>query len=348
MGSVYGLIRIPGELAQRAITITTTGTRFTGTLRSFAGSQRFSGKWVDESHATITLKNGLLITIQLGDSETSFLITAIVNGNSSDSQIEIHLPPDVDPETGEAYPLPRGYYTFYLTAQDYYQRTDTSTFLPIGACFGSLQIDKNRNCRILGVAADGTPFSAGVRMDDLGTVALFLPMYGGKGGISGSLFPDGTDGNYTWMRPAIPSASRFRAGFLKAGSTTTTHYEPPLAGLDPARALFGSLPVAVSRDKGDYSDIYNYELTRDGPTSFRVTDPLSDPCRLRFNPTTGYFYGSYYEYPIVGAEVGTQLERHKYRGFLTGIREEGYFGIGFTLTEEGSLTVDVEPDYSNQ
>ena len=349
MGTVYGLIRIPGELAQRAITITTTGTRFTGTLRSFAGSQRFRGKWVDENHATITLKNGLQITLQLGDSETSFLITTIVNGNSTDSQIEIHLPPDVDPETGEAYPLPLGYYTFYLTAPNDYQSTDFSTFLPIGSCFGSLRIEKNRNSRIVGVAADGAPFSAGVRMDDLGTVVLFLPMYGGKGGIIGNLFPDDVngDGNYTWMRPAIPSASRFRAGFVKVGSTTTSPYEAPLAGLDPARALFETDLVGVSSDK-EYTETHLYQLTRDGPTSFRVADPLSDTCRLRFNPATGYFYGSYYEYPRVEDEISGPPQHHKYRGFLTGIREEGYFGIGFTLTEEGSLTVDVEPDYSNQ
>ena len=121
-----------------------------------------------------------------------------------------------------------------------------------------LTVDPHGDATLSGTLAEGTSFNAGGVLSAGGDLALYVPLYGGKGLLTGTLHFRATDtsdvdGSIFWSKPERPHAAVCRDPFEITTGAIGSLYTPPAIGkpaLDVA-AIANNAILALGA--GDFS-----------------------------------------------------------------------------------------------
>jgi hypothetical protein len=172
-----------------------------------------------------------------------------------------------------------------------------STNTPAGNGYATMSVGIGGTLRMAGSLADNAFMSEAVGVSGGGEWPLYVPLYGGRGVILGWVSFSGTpaatlDGNATWIRPAMPLAAIYKAGFTNATSVVGSSFYPAPAGV---RVLSSSTADCIFSDGG-----LSARLTDDlalSPNNVFTSTALGNPyqTRLVIDRTTGLMRGSFFD-----------------------------------------------------
>lgn len=121
---------------------------------------------------------------------------------------------------------------------------------PPGDGYTTLTLNGTGSALLAGYLADGTSWTASAHLRSDGTLAVFSPLYGKRGGVAGELKFDldqqnsDVGGNgFLWIRPVQPAALQYVAGW------------PQGVYLDAAGAKFTGGPAALSLGQGSVNPV---------------------------------------------------------------------------------------------
>lgn len=224
-------------------------------------------------------------------------------------------------------PLNAGLAGAYTVLIDPSAAVDGSTEPP-GHGAATLRVGVAGTMQLSGVLADGTPMSCAIALTVGPRWPLFIPLYGGRGAISGDVQFDLTDpnsdlrGGLAWYKPAVPGAKIYPNGW-PAGLPRTllgARYTAPILPAGTSLVSFsGGNPAAVP-----------------APLTLTVNSrgAVVAPPGLLFRPvgSTGYFTGSY---AVTGDKLPTAFQGAVFQKTQRG-------GGSFTRSGRGG-TVDLVP-----
>lgn len=121
---------------------------------------------------------------------------------------------------------------------------------PPGDGYATLTLNGSGSALLAGYLADGTSWTAGALLRSDGTLAVFSPLYGKRGGVAGEVKFDldqqnsDVGGNgFLWIRPVQPAALQYVVGW------------PHGVYLDAAGAKFTGGPAALSVGQGPVDSV---------------------------------------------------------------------------------------------
>jgi len=214
-----------------------------------------------------------------------------------------------------------GRYTLIVSGDD-----DDPANHPGGDSFAVVTVDANGSVKLSATLADGTKATQKVPLAQNGSWPLYVPLYGGHGSIlSWVTFAANPDsdftGTLTWIKPSLPSAKLYPAGFALRQAFSGSSYRPPTNRTD--RILTFSDGRVQFRGGNLAEDFANaVSLTDDNKVLNLATNKLS----LTFSLATGLFRGSVTvpgttrSLPFNGA---VYQKRHDASGFFSGTNQSG-------------------------
>jgi len=206
-----------------------------------------------------------------------------------------------------------------------------------GNSFGTVVVNAKGKLTFQGTLADGTPVTQNTTVSKAGFWPLYVALYGGKGAIL-SVVTVVTDpppaaslsGNATWIKPALPAAKYYSAGFTNRLALEGLGYQPPgtnkVLQIDMGTVRFedGGLSGGFTNlvTLGTNNKVAN--LTTNQPLVMNLTLPL------------GLFNGTV---TLTNGGVRTKLS---FKGAL--LRPQD-FGAGFFLgtNQSGSVLLEAAP-----
>lgn len=180
----------------------------------------------------------------------------------------------------------RGYYTVVLSPESEDTDDDGEDGAPLplpapstpqGDGYAALTLGNTGSTVVVGHLADGTAWSAGGYLRSDGTIAVFSPLYGRKGGLAGEVKLDVEEPDsdlsgegFLWIRPVQPAALQYVSGW------------PQGTYLDVIGTKFAGGPGSLNWGQGPSRPSGNAVLVfEDGLLSDTVT------CRVNVSPATG-------------------------------------------------------------
>ncbi len=182
----------------------------------------------------------------------------------------------------------------------------TDVDYPQGVSYARITADRLGKASIAGKLADGTTVTASTIFWPDGQVPLFVPLYTGKGSLTGTLmFGTGfaedlvTDNDVTgsllWTRPSATTGIVYKKGFSTQVDSTGGVYVAPLKG---ARVLdLGTLAthdsIHLNLTSGGLVTSINPALTVSTANLVTAITPNANTIKLTFTPLTGFFSGEF-------------------------------------------------------
>ena len=306
--------------------VTTSRGNYTGRLRRGAHSYPLSGQLDLGCRATNTIRrtgtNALTVELQLVATRSGDQVHGrVTDGNwvagLLGDRAVFHTVTNRAPSTG--------YYTMVLPGNV------NALEGPSGDGFGTASVTPGGNVILKARSADGTAFTQTVPLSLRGEWPLYVPLYGGKGSMLAWLTltnrpNDDITGLVSWIRPGIPTAKYYRAGFTNETQLIGSSYVSPdtrtnrIVELTNAVMLFtgGNLPYALT------SSII---LSNNN----RVLNLSSNKLEVTITTRSGLFSGSKVN-PATGKLLhfrGVMLQkRDAGSGYFLGTNQSGrvYFG----------------------
>jgi hypothetical protein len=166
------------------------------------------------------------------------------------------------------------------------------TSLPGGDGFGTVKVDAGGKVTLKGSLADGTSISHSSALSKTGEWPLYVRLNSGKGSFQGwvVLAPTPTNdlsGTLAWIKPVLPKAKFYPAGFSLQTTAPGFRYVPPAKGT-PVLNL--NQAVLVLSGGGLAQDLTNSVTLS---ANNRVTGP--NKTSLTFTPSTGAFKGNVFD-----------------------------------------------------
>ncbi|MEI8043267.1 MAG: fibronectin type III domain-containing protein [Verrucomicrobiota bacterium] len=132
---------------------------------------------------------------------------------------------------------------------------------PDGDCYGTTSVDAAGKITFIGSLADGTAITASGTLSKDGVWPLYVPLYSGKGSVFCwiTFASDATsdlNGQLSWIKPAMPTAKYYPAGFTVEVSATGSRYAQPPSGTPILSFTGGQLILAG----GDLAENLGYDL----------------------------------------------------------------------------------------
>jgi hypothetical protein len=301
-GSFWGLItNSPATAENTGLMQLSVGAlgRFTGRFTLGAVSLPFVGDFSPTGEAVVNLQepSGSAYTLNLNldvtDGELSGSITSYSGTPSTISAaLDTYSAANTAPQAGS--------YTLLLPPQ-----TDPAPGQnpPQGIGYLRLAVATNGIARISGVLADSTVVSIASPVAPDGTVAVYAPLYKGKGFLTGVLkFESITtagaesdlDGALSWQRPQSTSTNAmYASGFATTIDTVGSTYTVA-AKSQPAAALLkaGQTEATVTLEGSDLASAINDEVRL--IAAGVLTEPTKkDGLLIQINRSTGLFTGSF-------------------------------------------------------
>jgi plastocyanin len=264
------------------LTTTSRGT-FTGRLRiglTFLSiSGRFDSNGAAQSHVARKQQPPLTVVLQLDANDADH-----ITGTVSDGTFTAELEGNRAVFDVRRNPAPQaGQYTMVIFG------TNDSSALPSGDGFATITVDKGGKVRLAASLADGTAISQLIPLSKNGDWLLFVPLYSGQGFILGAMTFESTStddlhGNVVWMKPNVPKAKLFPAGFTFTTTASGSQFSRPATGNN----ILG-LTDATVRLTGDslQQDVVNQISVN---ASNRVSNLSSNKLTLTFS-ANGSFTG---------------------------------------------------------
>jgi len=208
-----------------------------------------------------------------------------ITGTVSDGTTTVPLIADRGVFSGRQNPAPQaGQYTMIIAGS-----ADTAS-LPGGPSVGTVTVDTSGKVRLTGALADGTKVSQAATISRNGDWPLYVPLYAGRGSILGWLSLQtnaATDvsGDVAWLKPSVPAAKFYPAGFNFQTTASGFRYHPPARGNNVLTLTDGNVAFTGG---GLDSDITNHiHLGANNHVSNLSSNLLS----LSFKSSNGSFSG---------------------------------------------------------
>jgi hypothetical protein len=164
----------------------------------------------------------------------------------------------------------------------------------IGDGYGAVTVDAAGRLHLNGVLADGTAISQEIELSSAGVWAVYVPLYGGKGSLSGwvtfhSQASGDLAGSLHWIKPRSPQDKLFPNGFTRKMSVLGSAYVPSAAGagsVSQARA-------AVAFSGGALPELLANVVTVGDNQKITVIYDGGNKLKMSLAPATGLFSGSF-------------------------------------------------------
>lgn len=177
---------------------------------------------------------------------------------------------------------------------------------PQGVSYARITADRLGKASIAGKLADGTTVTASTIFWPDGQVPLFVPLYTGKGSLTGTLMlgtgfaedlvaDNDVMGSLLWTRPSATSGIVYKKGFATRVDSTGGVYVAPLKG---ARVLdLGTLAahasIHLNLTSGGLIAPINPSLTVSTANLVTAITPNNNAIKLTFTSLTGLFSGEF-------------------------------------------------------
>jgi hypothetical protein len=284
-GTYNGLFRNSDGISQQSsgtATLTTTATgKFTGRLQAGSARYSFNGQFDNNGTAQLTIPRRnltpLTLQLQVDPQDSDHLIGSVASDDWS-----ADLSADRAVFDGRTTIAPQaGQYTLLIPGDP------DSSIDPGGNGYGIVSVDKAGRIRLSGSLADGTAMSQSATLSKNGQWPLYISLYGGQGSVFSWVNFDGGDSfnaDLSWIKPAMPNAKLYSAGFSTDRNVVGSRYNRPATGNNVLNFTDGNLVL----NGGDLSESISDPISL---TSNRVTDLNGNKLTLTFSLTSGTFTG---------------------------------------------------------
>ncbi len=285
-GGYQGLLG--GGAAGSIFVAVAPGGAFTGKLSVNGASYPLAGRFAVDGTATVTIPGGTLLTLRLDVNGTSGVSGSLSGAVTASFQASATF----RPASGE-YPR-AGRYTITLPPDP--SRPDST--LPQGDGYGTLVVGKAGLARLAGALADGRPIAITTAVLEGDKLALYLPLYGGNGYVSGSVTLRTTsvsdlDGSVHWSKPEIAGARVHPAPLEVNLPVIGSRYVRPEPGAPVFSAAAGQESGALTLTDGNLLAPIVQPVTLDSANRLIPTRQALDSLRAVIDPATGLFWGSF-------------------------------------------------------
>jgi hypothetical protein len=200
--------------------------------------------------------------------------------------------------------------------------------IPQGYGYGTLVVPAAGGGHMSGMLADGTKISASVPVSRYGTWPLYNALYKNQGSCIGWVtFETNSTLSATvdWFRPHMLTSHYYPSGFSTNLTLTGNEYVSPSAG---GPSPTGSRQVALGG--GNLISNIVESVTVDALGNITVSSVNSEKLKLKLQPTTGQFSGSFTD-PSLNKTIGfkglmLQLDGSG-AGYFLGTKQSGYITI---------------------
>jgi hypothetical protein len=338
-GSYAGLFYETNVVSQESagyVTARTTdrGT-YSGRLRIGARSYGFSGRLGLDGRATNSVRRGrtnlpfgLELDLNLG--QPMERLTGRVIDETWTAELAAHRAVF----SARANPAPyRGRYTLLLPANG-------SPGTPEGDGYGAVNVTAGGAARFVGSLADGTPLSQGAAVSPEGWWPVYAPLHRGAGSVlswvsfatntavlGGNPVQTDLAGDWRWLKPGLPTARYYPAGFTNLLAAVGSRYTPPVGATNGALTFSNGV---VSFRGGSLAEPFTNTVLR-APND-RVTNQESNQLGLTIVRGNGLFSGRV-------SLPGTRTSMP----FKGAIFQNGDFGSGYFLLTNASGPVWLGP-----
>jgi cyclophilin family peptidyl-prolyl cis-trans isomerase len=290
-GTYRGFFSPPAAAAQSGpgfVTLTTTAAgKFSGSMLLGSARYSLSGTIDADGYARSKAANGKFGSVVLAlHTDSGSAGEQLVGTVSTDGWV-------VDAAVQRAAPGAQGYsgnYTMVIPGSN-------QPGLPAGHGFASVTVDPAGKVKVTGALADGTAFTQSAVVSADGRWPLYVPLYGGNGSLSGWVTflsrpaetnrpADDLNASLLWVKPAIPVAKYFAAGFTMQIDATGAHYTPPPTGSRVLNLADGRMTFS----DGDLAEPFTTTFTLSPANKFTSTG--SNSLVLNLALPTGLFTGT--------------------------------------------------------
>ncbi len=277
----------------------------------------FSGQFTRDGHVTNTLTRSILsnltVTLHMDLAGGSDQITGSITDGSWTSTVLCDRA--VSSKTRPA--TQAGRYTVIIPGDDEEEQ-------PGGASFGIVTVSSNGAVKLSASLADGTRLSQSAPLSKNGYWPLYASLYGGKGSaISWVVFAESDEsdfaGSFSWLKPALPTAKFYSAGFGVDLNLSGSRYVAPTNSTDP---ILNFPDGRVQFSAGNLEEFENLVSLSEN----KVTNLGTNKLTLSINKSSGLFSGSVTppgaraSIPFKGA---TDKNRNQGWGFFLGTNQSG-------------------------
>ncbi len=254
----------------------TRGGAYTATLTLGARSYRASGAFNAQTRsATASLSRGALLpplalALRLDFGGGGQMLGTVSSGNQWSAALQAYRP----------VPAQAGSYTAHIPHSGV-----SLGAAPAGDGYGILKVDAAGNVRFSGALADGSKVSQNATLSKDGYWGLYASLYGGSGCIVSWVQFNAASpgGELVWLKPPVPGAKSYPAGFTNVVSAALWPYTP-------ASSMAGFSGGALLCTGGGLANPLTNTFSFDAHG--RVVRPAGSKLSLSFTPSSGLFSGS--------------------------------------------------------
>ena len=204
--------------------------------------------------------------------------------------------------------------------------SDDATNVPQGYGYGTLAVTKKGIGALSGMLGDGTKITRRARVSKYATWPLYDTLYGKQGASVGWVTFVATnstvDATVDWFRPTNSTSAYYPDGFTTNVTLVGEKYVVPGAGGTTAA---GDRQVTLSG--GNLASNIVHAITVDTKGNVTVSTPNDENLKMKLNPATGAFSGSF-THPVLSKTItfnGLVLQTDgPGAGYFLGSSESGY------------------------
>jgi hypothetical protein len=184
--------------------------------------------------------------------------------------------------------------------------------LPGGDSYATVAVDKSGKIKLTGSLSDNTRITQSVALSKNGDWPFGIALYGNLGLIIGWLnISNGIAGDVVWLKPNLPTAKFYPAGFSLATAAAGLPYQPPATGTGVLNFTNGMI---VFNGGGLVDNITNVVAI---DSRNKVTNLSSNRLSLTFKSATGTFSGR--------VTIPNSTQSLSYGGVLLQDSAQGFF-----------------------
>ena len=310
-GSYNGLVFQTNAVSQAGsgfFTFTLAGDGvFKGRLQLDGASHPLNGQFDAQGRASQVIarpgRNPLALDLNLDLMSNADQVTGTLN----DGALRAEMLGDRFAVPGETRKSPfAGKYTLIISESG--EASDSVT----GDGYGAVTVDAAGTLRLNGALPDGTAISQEVALSPGGVWPIYVPLYGGKGSVSGWVaFHKQSSGDLAgrlhWIKPRSPQDKNSSDGFTRTMSVLGSVYVPPTAGA----GITNHSRAAVAFSGGTLPELIANVVTLGDNQKITVIFDGGNKLKMNLAPATGLFSGSFV-HPVTHATTafeGAWLQR---------------------------------------
>lgn len=170
---------------------------------------------------------------------------------------------------------------------------------PQGDGYALLTVNVDGSVRLVGRLGDGTAVSQSGALSADGRLAVYLPLYGGRGALSGRVnfqpVDDVSDFNGTlhWNKLAAAGGSLYATGFDLEVDFMGSRFLPPVAGHRILNLENRTGNGVLLLGEGNLDSALNFAATLDRANIVQTSAPAATAFKMTIAPASGLFAGTF-------------------------------------------------------